>query len=117
MLVLLARLLILPGLADHQFGKVPVPDVLGSALREEVYVVLVVLELLFLLQLVLLLSLSLLYPQLLEVAVPPLIRVYVLVVFLYPRKRLLLSHFYSFIVVFLHQLLKLNNVSDPVRTR
>lgn len=103
MLILLARPFILFGLADHEFGEVPVAYILGGALWEEIDVILIVFELVLFLELLFLLLLLLGDAHLLEVPVTPLVGVYVLVILLYPRKGLLLGHLY-FSVVILHQL-------------
>jgi len=102
MLIFLTRSFIFFRLSDHEFGEIPVADILRSALRKEVDVILVVLELVLFLKLIFLLLLSLRNAELFEVPIAPFVRVDVFIVFFNPSESLLFSHFDFFIVVFLH---------------
>lgn len=83
---------------EHQFGEISIAYVFGGALGEEVDVVLIVLELVFLLKLRLCLLLFL-NAQFLDVPCPPSVGVDVFVVLLDPRHSLLLSHLHLLIVI------------------
>jgi hypothetical protein len=106
-LVFLARafgLFMLGG--NHEFGEVAIADVLGGALGEEVNVVLVVLELLFLLEVGLgafLLLVLLLDAQLVEIAGSPLVGADVFGVLFDPGHGFLLRHLHLLrLVAYLH---------------
>lgn len=93
-------------LTQHQFGKVSIPDILGSALREEIDVIVVIFKLILLLKFRIggfgLSAGSFLYSQFFVEAYSPLIGVDVFVIVLDPGKSLLVSDSHLLFFTFLH---------------